>query len=152
VAETRNNPKTEYVRALDALTRYLALRDHSRAELRQKLSRRFDGELVERLLTEAEDNGWLGDEQVIAERAAEAFQRRHKSRRYVEGQLRKRQLPLPPRDDEMELNSVRALVKKKFGEGAELSYEDKAKAFRFLKYRGFDDRLIRQVLNEKRED
>lgn len=33
---------------------------------------------------------------------------------------------------------------------APLSLEDQAKAYRFLKYRGFNERAIQQVLNEKR--
>lgn len=143
---TRTN-KSEYSRALDLLTRYLALRDHSRHELRQKLSKRFASELIEKLLSEADENGWLTPEEKIAAQAALAWQRRMKSRRYIEGQLRKRKLPLPPRDDETELENVRALVERKFGPPHELSYEERAKAYRFLRYRGFDDRTIGKVFH-----
>lgn len=142
--------KNEYARALDSLTRYLALRDHSLYELKTKLGRRFSPELIERLLQEAQENGWLQPEEQIAERLALALARRHKSRRYIEGQLRKRGLPIPaPTGLEDEYESVRHLVQRKFGTD-ELSFEDKAKAYRFLRYRGFKDSVIRQVLNEKR--
>ena len=145
----RTTNRSEYARALDLLTRYLALRDHSRQELERKLSRRFEAELVERVLNEADERGWIGQPEEIAARAALALQRRKKSRRYIEGQLRKRGLPLPPRDDEAELENVRELIERKFGPPAELSFDERAKAFRFLKYRGFADRLIRTVLNAK---
>jgi SOS response regulatory protein OraA/RecX len=145
----RTKTKNEYTQALDRMTRYLALRDHSRYELQQKLSRAFSEEIVARVLDEADANGWLAPEEVIAERAARALGRKFKSQRYIEGALRKRRLPVPPRDNEAELEKIRDLVERKFGPAADLSFEEKAKAFRFLKYRGFDDRSIRQVLNEK---
>lgn len=141
--------RSEYAQALDLLTRYLALRDHSRLELEQKLSRRFEPEVVERVLLEADANGWLGVPEEIAARTALALQRRKKSRAYVEGQLRERGLPIPQIDEEAELQNARELVERKFGAPAEMSYDDRAKAYRFLKYRGFADRLIRTVLNEK---
>lgn len=140
--------KNDYSRALDSLTRYLALRDHSRHELKTKLLRRFSPELVERLMTEAEDHGWLISEEQIAERLVLALERKQKSRRYIEVQLRKRRLPVPAANEDSEAEKIRHLVHRKFGEG-QLSFEDKAKAYRFLKYRGFSDRAIRQVLNEK---
>jgi regulatory protein len=144
----KSDSKTEYIKALDSLTRYLALRDHSRLELRQKLSRRFSSEMVNKVLAEAEQNGWLLDEAKVAERSVAALRRRQKSQRYIEGKLRQRGLPVPAREVDSELESIRELLVRKFGE-EKLSYEDKAKAFRFLKYRGFQDRAIRQVLNEK---
>jgi regulatory protein len=139
--------KSEYARALDLLTRYLALRDHSRHELQTKLGRRFSEETIAKLLLEADENGWLAPEDKIAASAQAAWQRRLKSRRYIEGQLRKRRLPLPPRNDEIELENGRALVERKFGTPHQLSFEERAKAFRYLKFRGFDDRTIRMVFH-----
>lgn len=138
-------PRNEYAQALDRLTRYLALRDHSRYELKTKLLRRFDAELVDRLMHEAEANGWLVAEDQIAERLVLALERRNKSRRYIEAQLMKRRLPVPRAEEENEIEIIRKLVERKFGVD-KLSFEDKAKAYRFLKYRGFKDRAIRQVL------
>lgn len=141
-------PRNEYARALDSLTRYLALRDHSLYELKTKLLRRFDPDLVDRLLKEAGENGWLTPEEQVAERLVLALERRSKSRRYIEAQLMKRRLPKAKFEDENEEDNVRKLVERKFGT-EKLSYEEKAKAYRFLKYRGFADRMIRKVLNEK---
>lgn len=149
MAETKAKKSTAYTRALDSLTRYLALRDHSRAELRQKLTRRHDPELVDHLLLEADANGWLASEESVAEKLVAALERRNKSRRYIEGQLRSKRLPVPPKNEEAELSAARHLIERKFGPPSEMSYEEKTKAMRFLSYRGFNGNAIRQVLNEK---
>jgi SOS response regulatory protein OraA/RecX len=143
----KTTTKSEYSRAVDSLSRYLALRDHSRHELQSKLRRRFAPELVEQVIAEAEERNLIAPPEQISERAALAWQRRLKSRRYIEAQLLKRRLPLPPRDDTQELETVRALVERKFGPANDLSYEDKGKVYRYLKFRGFDDRSIGKVLN-----
>ncbi len=139
--------KTEYARALDLLTQYLALRDHSRHELQQKMSRKFEPTLIQQVIAEADANGWIPPEVLIAERAAQVWNSRLKSRSYIEGQLRKRHLPLPPSDLETEATKARELIEKKYGPPSELNDEDKSKAYRFMKYRGFDDHTIRMVLN-----
>jgi SOS response regulatory protein OraA/RecX len=144
---TRTTNKSDYSRALDLLTRYLALRDHSRFELEQKLGRKFERELVERVLNEAAESGWITPDAVIAERTLKAYQARLKSRRYIEGQLRKKRLPVPQRDSAGEFTVARELLERKFGPAKELSFDDKGKAYRFMKYRGFDDRTIRMVLS-----
>ena len=139
--------KSEYAQALDLLTRYLTLREHSRHELREKLARRFEPDLIERALAAADKNGWLPQESAIAAHAALVWQRKLKSRQYIEEQLRKRQLPLPPADDEIEVTTVRTLVERKFGQPEKLSADERARALRFLTYRGFDERTIGMVLN-----
>ena len=95
----------------------------------------------------AATRGWLPPENEIAERLALALARRHKSQMYIEGQLRSRGLPVPPPADERE--AIRRLIERKFGAGA-LTSEQQDKAYRFLRYRGFEEDAVRQVLNEKR--
>lgn len=139
-------------RARNSLARHLARRDHSRGELREKLSKRFEPDVVEKVLDEAEARGWLASEQVIAERLIAALRRKFKSRRYIEAQLRRRGLPWVDDGDSqgVEVDNARALVEKKFGPPRELSREDRERAYRFLRYRGFEDRWIRQVFYEER--
>lgn len=141
------DPKVRYLRALDGLTRLLALRDHSRFELRQKLSRRHEKDVIDQVMNEAEESGWLLPEAEVAEKAAAALGRKLKSRRYIEGSLRKKQLAPPPKEEGAEEEKIRQLVEKKFGT-EKMNFEERNKAYRFLRYRGFDDRAIRTVLNE----
>jgi regulatory protein len=137
--------KAEFNRALDSVARFLAMRDHSQHELKTKLKRRFEEPLVEAVVAEAEARGWLIPEERIAENLVAALERRGKSFAYIQLQLRKRRLPVPAMNSENEIEKARQLLVKKFGE-EKLSYEDKAKAFRFLKYRGFPDSAIRKAM------
>ncbi len=140
--------KTEVLRATDSIARYLALRDHSQHELRQKLARRFDSQIIDLAMAKAETYGWLSDENLLAERLVGVLARKNKSRRYIEAQLRRRRLPVVGLTGDDELAKARELLVRKFGE-EKLSFEDKAKAFRFLRNRGFEDRWIRKVLNNE---
>jgi regulatory protein len=142
--------RSSFDRALEALTRYLSVRDHSRFELQTKLERRFDASTVAEVLVYAARKRLLLKEQTVAENLVEQLVRKHKSQRFIESELGKRHLPVPALPAaEQDLLNARFLLQRKFGVQP-LSLEDQAKAYRFLKYRGFDERAIQQVLNEKR--
>jgi SOS response regulatory protein OraA/RecX len=85
--------------AFELLTRLLATRDHSVYELKMKLARRFDPQLIEHVL-----------------------------------------------EGEAELDKMRHLLERRFGSVSDMDRETHAKAYRFLRFRGFADRWIRQVL------
>lgn len=138
-------------KALESLARYLAMRDHSEAELRTKMRRRFEMDVIEKALEYARERDLLVAPEKLAQRATDELHRRKKSHRYIQNMLRKRGLPATPKNSDGEIEKIRELVRSRFVEGGDLSYEEKAKAYRFLKYRGFDDALIRKVLNEKQE-
>lgn len=138
-------------KALESLARYLAMRDHSETELRTKMGRRFESDVVEKAIELARERDWLLAPEKLAQKATEELRRRKKSHRYIQNTLRKRGLPATSRDSDGEMEKIRELLRSRFVEAGDLSYEEKAKAYRFLKYRGFDDALIRKVLNEKQE-
>ncbi|MGZ3722267.1 MAG: regulatory protein RecX [Bdellovibrionales bacterium] len=144
---TSRTNNQEFTQALELLARSLAIRDHSRLELQEKLSKRFAAELIAGVMAEAERKGWLLPENEIAERAALTFQRKLKSRTYVENQLQKRGLPVPPHDNEAEQATARRVVEKKFGAIEDLQPEERTQALRYLSNRGFDESTIRMVLN-----
>lgn len=100
-------------------------------------------------MSAAAARGLLIPESQVAERLVEELVRKHKSHRFIEEQLLKRGLPVPAFTMDDEILRARHLVERKFGLDS-LSYEDKAKAYSFLKNRGFEDRAIEQVLNEER--
>ena len=147
--EAERTAKSEYARAWARATRVLTLRDHSRDELEHKLRhRQFSPEVIARVLADAETQGLIASDEALATRQRELFDRRLKSRRFIEEQLRLKRLPIPaPEADDVELAKIRELVARKFGEPAGLTFDDRARAVRFLKYRGFEDRLIHVVLN-----
>jgi SOS response regulatory protein OraA/RecX len=140
--------KGDFNRALDSVARLLAMRDHSVFELKQKLGRRFEEDLVNMVLEEAESRRWLIPEEDVARRLSESLSRRGKSAGYIQAQLRKRRLPEQEVNHEDELEKARSLLVKKFG-AEKLSYEDRAKAYRYLKYRGFADQWIRKAINNE---
>ncbi len=139
-------------KAIEHLTRYLAARDHSEPELRTKLKRLFSPALIDQAIGYAKERNWLLAPEILAEKAAREFGRRKKSHRYIQGQLRRKGLPSTQCQGDEEIEKMRQLLKGKFGGDAILNDEEKAKAYRFLKYRGFEDALIRKVLHEKPED
>jgi len=138
-------------KAVESLTRYLAMRDHSELELRTKMRRYYEPDIVERAIAFARERDWLLAPEKLAQKATEELHRRKKSFRYIQNALRKRGLPVTREDTNDEMEKIRQLLRSRFVEGDDLSYEEKAKAYKFLKYRGFDDALIRKVLNEKQE-
>jgi regulatory protein len=140
----------ELAKAIESIGRYLAARDHSELELKNKLSRRYSEEIVDQALRIAVERNWLVEPARLAERVAEELSRKRKSSRYIQDQLRRRGLPAVERDSELELEKIRRLMSGKFD--SNLSYEDKVKAYRFLKYRGFENALIRKVLHEKLDE
>jgi SOS response regulatory protein OraA/RecX len=148
---TADQASKEFNHALDLLARYLTVRDHSHFELESKLSRKYGEEMVVRVLAAADERGWLLDENAIAERATEAWRDRLKSALYIETQLRKRRLPVPEATAEAELATARKLLIKKFGDPGELDLETKDAAFRFMSYRGFEENIIRKVLDGREE-
>src|SRR5579859_1374890 len=123
--------------AIDSLMRYLAARDHSELELRNKLKRRYEPEAIEAAITYAHEHALLLAPEELAMKASRELARRKKSHGYIQNQLRKRGLPSVSLDSEGETEKMRRLLNGKFGSEGVLTYEEKTKAYRFLKYRGF---------------
>lgn len=133
--------------------RLLSQREHSRAELRRKLSGgEAAAETVEALLDDFEARGWQSDQ-----RFATAYVDAHIGRygRYrLEQALRERGVDaatiagaLDDRDPEAgdELQRARALWLKKFGQPP-TDAQARAKQARFLQSRGFGFEIIRRVI------
>lgn len=139
----------ETLSALNAIAFYLARRDHSVHELRQKMRRRHSPEAIEAALKEAADRRLLVDNETLARQWAEALGRKKRSRQFIEAYLRKHKLPLVALDPENELEKCRRLLETKFGKSASFSREEQPKVIRFLRYRGFDGSTIKRVIYEK---
>ncbi len=126
----------------------LKRRDHSHLELKQKLSQ-FEIPIQLEALDWAESLRLIPDPEDQAERLKNHWLRAHKSARFIQMELRKRGLPVVEVLLENEQESIRACLKKKFGDTTRLDRASQAKAYRHLKLRGFKDSAIREVLWQK---
>lgn len=131
-----------------------AKRDHSEAELRQKLRQQFSGteglsEILDEAIDFAKDNKFIGNPNELAERMADMLHRRHKGIHYINNYLREKGLPPVNADRDLELEKALLVMKTKYSENYDFSREEKARAGRFLASRGFDSETVRKVLYEK---
>ena len=143
----RNKPELSLrVRAM----RYLARREHSRAELHAKLQPYVqESEDLEAVLDELEKRNWLSDA-----RAATLFVDTKRSRfgiQRIAHELRQKGIPenliseAMPQLKETELDAAREVWQRKFGVQPQDSKE-KAKQVRFLQLRGFSIDVTLKVL------
>lgn len=148
-----NESEKLFQRALNKAADILARRNHSEKELREKMGKFFEPDLIDKVIQEAWERHWLLPPEELAKNAAKSWSRSNKSARYIREQLKKRGLPPVEADEEEELQKMRTLLMKKFRltdlENLQLDYDERVKAFRYLRYRGFSDGLIRKVIHEQ---
>jgi len=131
----------------------LSRREHSRYELRRKLSAHCEDESeLEGLFDELERGGWLSDER-FAESVVHRRKSRHGSRRIMQ-ELRQHGLPESTLDrlsNELrasELTRAREVWQKRFG-SAPADAREYARQFRYLAARGFSADCLRRILAEQ---
>jgi len=136
--------------------RLLARREHSRLELRRKLgSGEIEPDLIEAVLDELQQEGWLS-EQRLAEQLVGQARQRYGARRVLQ-RLREKGVGGEVLDQAadtlraQDLDSARALWRKRFGQPAK-TLQEKAKQARFLAGRGFSPAVITRVLGRPVED
>lgn len=139
--------KTPLSQCLQSLKNFLARRSHSKKELREKLSRRFDPKLVSEALLQAQARGWLESEEEIAEKILHHLHRKNKSWSFIKNYLLEKGLPLPEYNGEKEREKARQVLIKKFPQN--LSFKEKQRAFQLLSRRGFEESMIRGLLFEE---
>lgn len=130
--------------------RYLARREHSRAELRAKLLPHVqEGEDIEAVLDALAQRGWLSDE-----RAAEQLVTQRRGRfgaQRIAHELRQRGIAenlidaALPQLRESELDAAREVWQKKFGSLPQ-DAKEKARQVRFLQSRGFGLDVVFKLL------
>lgn len=130
--------------------RFLARREHSRAELRTKLLPHVqEGEDVDAVLDELEKRNWLSDARA-AEQMVNIRRGRYGARR-IAHEMRQKGLgedligQALPRLKETELEAAREVWRKKFG-ALPQDQKEKARQARFLQSRGFSMDVIFSVL------
>jgi regulatory protein len=137
--------------------RLLTVREHSRAELRNKLlARGFDPRAVDRLLSQLEEKDLLSDERFVASYAESRVRRGFGPRRIVP-ELRQKGVAQDlidrhlRRSPEQWLNLIAAVHDKKYGGGRPRDFKERARRARFLEYRGFEPELVRRFLRHEDE-
>ncbi len=130
----------------------LSRREHSEKELRQKLRKReFSDDEIQTALEKAKEGRWLGAPHEIAERFAEQLHRKNKGIHFINATLAEKGLPSVTRDESLELEKAKSLVKTKYAGFNDYTRDEKAKVARFLTSRGFDSSTIRKVLKNEEE-
>ena len=143
MSENPDTPAELKARAL----RYLARREHSRAELARKLSQFADSrEAVDTLLSELQQKKQLSDERYAETRT------HWLSRKYGAAKIRQDLKAKGVADEvigrisvENEMERARAILARKYRQPAS-TREEKAKRARFLQSRGFSYDVVRRLL------
>jgi SOS response regulatory protein OraA/RecX len=133
------------------ITTYLAIRDHSVKELREKLSQFFTLPEIIWGLEWALKQGYLKEPNELADQVARRLHEKNKSFLFILHYLRKKGLPAIEKNDELELEKCRKVLETKIGFEHEnlTSNPNIAKMHRVLSLRGFDNETIRKVTHEK---
>ncbi|MCB0393447.1 MAG: regulatory protein RecX [Bdellovibrionales bacterium] len=129
--------------------RYLAQRDHSVKELREKLRRKFSVAEVNRAIESAHENGWLLPPEELATKVAESLHRKGKGRNYISRYLSLKGLPGVTWNEEVEVEKGREIIEKKIGHSPPYTMDERKKAFRLLMNRGYESAVARKVCHEE---
>ncbi len=135
--------------AREKLMDYLARRDHSEMELRQKLMRNYEADEIQEALDEARESGWIIPAEDMAAKVARQLHGRRKGYFYICNYLRQKGLPKVPKEPEIELQKAREIAESKLGDDAKVWKSEAEKLARWLKSRGFEDETIWKVINEE---
>jgi regulatory protein len=138
--------------AYAAAVALLAMREHSRLELEQKLGQRdYPADEIRAALDTLIDAGLISDERASRARIASGLRRGHGPAR-IRQSLQQAGLPADAAmtgDDDEAINWVqqaRAVAERKFGDTAPGDYEEWARRARFLQSRGYDTQTIHKAL------
>ena len=137
--------------------RFLARREHSRAELARKLAPHADDSTeIDSVLDDLENRGWLSERRVV-EQVVHARRPRFGARR-IERELLDKGISEDsvaaalPQLKEGELDAARAVWLKKFGGRQPGRPAERARQVRFLQGRGFDLDVILKVIKGYDDD
>jgi SOS response regulatory protein OraA/RecX len=134
------------LQALEKIAYYLGRRDHSELELKNKLKRRFDDQIIQKALKMATEKNWLKKPEELAKSLSYRLQKRNKGTNYIKNYLKKIGLPDSPPLEEDQILSCLDLLTTKFPEWKNFDYLQKQKPARFLLNRGFSMGVVKTVL------
>ena len=130
----------------------VAVRDHSQAELRQKLARHFELSIIDEAVTWAEQQSWFKAADNLKTDVAQKLNSRGQGITKVNAKLAAMGLDEVKPNTVEEYEKARRAAYKKFGPDAfaELTsaevHQLKTKVVRFLSGRGFEEEIVNQIL------
>jgi regulatory protein len=131
----------------------LSRRNHSERELRRKLKEKdFTTEEIQVALEKAQELKWLENPDKLAVQFADQLHRKNKGIHFINSTLAEKGLPPIERDEALELDKARKLVKTKYSDFSSYSRSELAKVGRFLTSRGFDLSIVRKVIFNHEEE
>ena len=145
--------KDNYTRCMNSAVYSLAMREHSRLELFNKLKIKdfSEGVDLDKLLDELSEKNYLNED-----RFAECFVRsrinRGQGRLKITNELKRKGISQTLVQQSMNKNEVDwyelavVQMKKKYGSSKPEDYKEKTKRMRFLSSRGFDACIIRDIV------
>ncbi len=151
----RLRSESESGKALRKGLDYLALRDHAKRELRDKLMRKYDAPTADQTIAKLEELGYLNDGVFAQRYSAELMDRRGLSRRETARRLEQKGIgreqvgDVLAQYDEDETAKIRALIEKKYA--AKLAAGKGPAVYNALVARGFSPRDVRAVLRDYTE-
>ena len=145
--------KDNYSRCMNSAVYFLAMREHSRQEIYNKLSQKdfSEGVDIDLLLDELEENNYL-NEQRFTESFIRSRAQRGQGLLKITNELRRRGIDselIQQALNELEIDWYKLAGEqriKKFGEELPKDYKEKARQMRFLSGRGFDSEIIRNIV------
>ena len=141
----------EFQKLKSKALRLLAKRDHSRLELKRKLSAKssLDQEAFNELVELLKNLGYMADEKDLASRWVKQWRSEGRGRLWISGKLREKGLPEPDlKDDDEELETARLFLDKRLrGKSiTTLGFNEKMKLGRSMTSRGFSTSTVATVL------
>lgn len=131
---------------------FVARRDHSEKELRQKLAQRCEPDVVESTIQWAREQNWLASPDKLKTQFSEQLSRRGKGIRKINQKLKDLGLPAVKADRENEIEKARKLVSTKWsasdfsGLDFKESQKLKARIMRYLITRGYESDVVSLIL------
>jgi len=135
-----------------AAMRLLAQNEHTVRQLKTKLRKKdFDVEAIEAVLQDLQKRNLLSDErfaeQYLLMRSRKGFGPVRIEQEMQEKGVSDSLIAVAMNDADIDWREqIQQALKKKYGSGSALNYEERARRARFLEYRGFPAALIRKSL------
>ena len=155
-------PADPFQKARAVAARYLGIAPRSRAEIEKRLLRDdFAPEIIEKVIEELAENGWVDDTKLAQDWVADRGPRKGYGRTRLKQELKKHGVTketmeeaLPPLDPEEEKAHALAAAERKWNRerlqalSKEQRMAEKRRCAAFLQRRGFNWDTIKKVLNE----